>query len=191
VYQNAEKRFASDWRTSNNLGGVFLMQNKLNDANEAFKRAEKVANGAPEVYNNLGIIEAKNGNRAAAMELYKKAGGLTEAKYNMGIIHIRDGKYADAVSNMGDIKDHNKALAQLMSGNASAVKETIDASNEKDAAYSFYLKAVSFARQGNNSEAITNLKSAIEKDAAWKAYAKDDAEFIKMRGDSGFTSLVN
>lgn len=191
VYQNAEARFASDWRTSNNLGGAYLMQNKLNEATEAFKRAEKVANGAPEVYNNLGIIEAKNGNRASAMELYKKAGGLAEAKYNMGIANIRDGKYADAVSNFGDFKGHNKALAQLMSGNASSVKETVDASNEKDAAYSFYLKAVSNARQGNNADAITNLKSAIEKDAAWKAYAKDDAEFIKMRADGGFTSLVN
>jgi hypothetical protein len=109
----------------------------------------------------------------------------------MGIANIRDGKYADAVSNFGDFKGHNKALAQLMAGNASSVKETVDSSNEKDAAYSFYLKAVSSARQGNNSDAVSNLKSAIEKDAAWKAYAKDDAEFIKMRGDSGFTSLVN
>jgi tetratricopeptide (TPR) repeat protein len=183
VYQNAEKRFASDWRTSNNLGGAYLMQNKLTDAEEAFKRADKVANGAPEVANNMGIIEAKKGNRALAMELYKKAGGSPEAKYNMGIINIRDGKYADAVSNFGDFKGHNKALAQFLSGNAASVKETIDASNEKDQAYSFYLKAVSFARQGNNAEAMTNLKTAIEKDAAWKAYAKDDCEFLKMRAE--------
>ena len=183
VYQNAEKRFASDWRTANNLGGAYLMQNKLTEAEEAFKRADKVANGAPEVANNMGIIEAKKGNRALAMELYKKAGGSPEAKYNMGIINIRDGKYADAVSNFGDFKGHNKALAQFLSGNAGAVKETIDASNEKDAAYCFYLKAVSFARQGNNAEAMTNLKTAIEKDAAWKAYAKDDCEFLKMRAE--------
>jgi tetratricopeptide (TPR) repeat protein len=183
VYQNAEKRFASDWRTSNNLGGAYLMQNKLTDAEEAFKRADKVANGAPEVANNMGIIEAKKGNRALAMELYKKAGGSPEAKYNMGIINISDGKYADAVSNFGDFKGHNKALAQFLSGNAASVKETIDASNEKDQAYSFYLKAVSFARQGNNAEAMTNLKTAIEKDAAWKAYAKDDCEFLKMRAE--------
>jgi len=183
VYQNAEKRFASDWRAANNLGGAYLMQNKLTDAEEAFKRADKVANGAPEVANNMGIIEAKKGNRALAMELYKKAGGSPEAKYNMGIINIRDGKYADAVSNFGDFKGHNKALAQFLSGNAASVKETIDASNEKDQAYSFYLKAVSFARQGNNAEAMTNLKTAIEKDAAWKAYAKDDCEFLKMRAE--------
>ncbi|MFO0356979.1 MAG: tetratricopeptide repeat protein [Sphingobacteriaceae bacterium] len=191
IYQNAEKRFASDWRTSNNLGGAYLLQNKLTDAADAFKRAEKVANGAPEVYNNLGIIEAKNGNRPAAMALYKKAGGSAETKYNMGIINVRDGKYADAVSNFGDFKGHNKALAQLLAGNPGSVKETIDASNEKDMAYSFYLKAVSFARQNNSAEAIANLKTAIEKDGALKAYAKDDCEFLKLRADGGFTALVN
>ncbi len=181
VYQNAEKRFGSDWRTSNNLGGAYLMQNKLTEAEEAFNRADKVANGAPEVANNMGIIQAKKGNRALAMELYKKAGGAAEAKYNMGIINIRDGKYADAVSNFGDFKGHNKALAQFLSGNAGAVKETIDASNEKDQAYSYYLKAVSYARQNNTAEAESNLKTAIEKDGAWKAYAKDDCEFLKMK----------
>ncbi len=181
VYQNAEKRFGSDWRTSNNLGAAYLMQNKITEAEEAFKRADKVANGAPEVSNNMGIIEAKKGNRALAMEMYKKAGGSAESKYNMGIINVRDGKYADAVSNFGDFKGHNKALAQFLSGNAGAVKETIDASNEKEMAYSYYLKAVAFARQGNSADALANLKTAIEKDAAWKAYAKDDCEFLKMK----------
>lgn len=191
VYQAAEKQYASDWRSSNNLGVALLMQNKVSEAAEAFKRAEKTANGAPEVYNNLGVIEAKNGNRVAAMELYNKAGGAPETKYNMGILNIRDGKYSDAVSNFGDYKGHNKALAQLLSGSAASVKETIDASNEKDMAYSFYLKAVAAARQGNNAEVISNLKTAIEKDGALKAYAKDDAEFVKLRADSGFTGIVN
>ncbi len=191
IYKNAENRFGSDWRTSNNLGGALLMANKVNEAADAFKRAAKTSGGAPEVNNNLGIIEAKNGNRAAAMEYYKKASSLAEAKYNMGIINIRDGKYADAVSNFGSFKGHNKALAELLSGNANGVNATIDASNEKEMAYSYYLKAVAYARQGNSSEAVKHLKAAIDKDAAWKSYAKDDVEFIKMRGDSGFTSLVN
>jgi hypothetical protein len=58
-------------------------------------------------------------------------------------------------------------------------------------AYSYYLKAVAAARSGNNSEVISNLKTAVEKDNALKAYAKDDAEFIKLRADSGFTALIN
>lgn len=192
VYQAAEKQYGSDWRTSNNLGAALLMQNKVSEANEAFKRAEKASGGGqPSVYNNLGIIESKNGNRSAAMELYKKAGSAPETKYNMGILEVRDGKYADAVNNFGTYKGHNLALAQLLSGNAGTVKATIDESNEKEMAYSYYLKAVAAARQANNSEVISNLKTAIEKDNALKAYAKDDAEFIKLRSDSGFTGLVN
>ena len=41
---------------------------------------------------------------------------------------------------------------------------------------------------------VTNkalLKTAIEKDGTLKAAAKDDAEFIKLRSDAGFTGLVN
>jgi tetratricopeptide (TPR) repeat protein len=190
IYQAAEKQYGNDWRTSNNLGCALLMQNKLNEAGDAFRRAEKAAASEPAVYNNLGIVEARNGNRAAAMERYKKAGGSTEAKYNMGILQIRMGQYSDAANNLSGFKGHNLALAQLMSGNPGAVNETINASPEKDAAHSAYLKAVAFARQGNTSEAITNLKAAVEKDNAWKAYAKDDAEFIKMRSDAGFTSIV-
>lgn len=191
VYQAAEKQYGSDWRTSNNLGVALLMQNKVAEAGEAFKRAEKTANGNPAVYNNLGIIESKNGNRVAAMDLYKKAGSAPETKYNMGILDVRNGKYSDAVADFGDYKGHNKALAQLLAGTPASVKETIDASNEKDMAYSFYLKAVAAARGGNNAEVISNLKTAIEKDGALKAWAKDDAEFIKLRGDSGFTAVVN
>ena len=191
VYEAAEKKFGSDWRTSNNLGVAYLMQNKLSDAAAAFKRAEGLGNVQPAVYNNLGIIEAKNGNRSAAMELYKKAGGSKETMYNTGILNVRNGQYNDAVNNFGDYKGHNKALAQMLSGNAGTVKDVIDSSNEKDMAYSFYLKAVANARSGNNSDAITNLKTAIEKDASLKAYAKDDVEFIKMREDAGFTGLIN
>ncbi|MBA3666006.1 MAG: hypothetical protein H0W61_17650, partial [Bacteroidetes bacterium] len=190
VYQAAEKQYASDWRTSNNLGVALLMQNKVSEAGEAFKRAEKTTNGQPAVYNNLGIIEAKNGNRIAAMDLYKKAGGAPETKYNMGILDVRNGKYSDAVSDFGDYKGHNKALAQLLAGTPAAVKETVDGSNEKEMAYSYYLKAVAAARTANNAEVLSNLKTAIEKDGALKAWAKDDAEFIKMRADAGFTALV-
>ena len=192
IYQASEKQFGSDWRTSNNLGAALLMQNKVADAGQAFKRAETAAKGGqPSVYNNLGIIESKNGNRVAAMDLYMKAGGAPETKYNMGILDVRNGKYGDAVNDFGSFKGHNLALAQLLSGNAGGVKATIDESNEKEMAYSYYLKAVAAARSGNNPDVMSNLKTAIEKDNSYKAYAKDDAEFIKLRSDSGFTGMVN
>jgi len=186
----AERKYGSDWRVSNNLGVALLMQNKVAEAGEAFKRAQKNGSSQAAVMNNLGIIESKNGNSAAAMEYYGKAGS-SEARYNMGIINIQRGQYADASSNFGDNKTFNKALAQLLGGSASNAKETLDGSNERDMAYALYLKAVAAARQGNAADAISNLKAAIEKDGSWKAYAKNDAEFIKLRSDSNFTALIN
>ncbi len=191
VYTAAEKQYGSDWRTSNNLGVALLMQNKVSEAGDAFGRAEKAANGNPIVMNNQGIIAAKKGDRRKAMDYYNKANGAgSEVNYNKGIVNVRDGKYADAVSNFGDFKGFNKALAELLNGNAGAVSSTIDASNEKDMAMSYYLKAIAAARNSNNTEVMNNLKTAIEKDGSLKAMAKDDAEFIKLRSNADFKALV-
>lgn len=191
IYQAAEKQYAADWRSSNNLGVALLTQNKVAEAGEAFSRSEKNAAGNPIVMNNLGIIQAKNGNRTAAMDLYNKANGAgSEVSYNKGILQIRDAKYSDAVSSFGSYNGFNKALAQLLSGTPDAVNATIDGSNEKGMALSYYLKAVAAARKSNNSEVLMNLKTALEMDGTLKAAAKDDAEFIKLRADGGFTSLI-
>jgi Flp pilus assembly protein TadD len=192
VYTAAEKKYPSDWRTSNNLGVALLMNNKVAEAGEAFKRAEANANGNPIVMNHLGIIAAKAGDRKKAMEYYDKANGAgSEVNYNKGILNVRDGKYADAVTNFGDYKGFNKALAELLNGNNGVVVSTIDASNEKDMALSSYLKAVAAARNNNAAEVISNLKTAIEKDGSLKAAAKDDAEFIKLRENADFKALAN
>lgn len=192
IYTAAEKKYASDWRTSNNLGVALLTQNKVAEATEAFKRAEATANGNPIVMNHLGIIAAKAGDRKKAMEYYDKANGAgSEVNYNKGIVNVRDGKYADAVSNFGDNKGFNKALAELLNGNAGVVVATIDASSEKDMALASYLKAVAAARNNNTAEVISNLKAAIEKDGSLKVAAKEDAEFIKLRENADFKGLTN
>lgn len=192
IYQAAEKKYSSDWRTSNNLGVALLMQNKVSEATEAFNRAEKTANGNPIVMNNLGIIAAKSGDRRKAMDFYNKASGAgSEVNYNKGIVNVRDGAYSDAVSNFGSNNGFNKALAELLSGNGGSVKSTIDGSNDKDIAMSYYLKAVSASRSAIPAEVVSNLKTAIEKDGTLKAWAKDDAEFIKYRDNAEFKALVN
>jgi len=191
IYQAAEKKYGNDWRISNNLGAVLLMLNKTNEAEAMLKKALQTSNGNPIVYNNLGIIEAKKNNRKAAMDYYNKAVGAgKEVNYNKGIIYIADGKYSDAVSSFGDFNGFNKALAQLLSGSADAVNNTIDNSNDKDLAVSYYLKAIAAARKGNTADVTKNLKLAFDKDASLKQYAKDDAEFLKLKGNSEFENLV-
>ena len=190
IYKSAEKYYANDWRTSNNLGVIYLMNNKVDDAKAAFERAEKASSNNATVLNNLGAAIAKKGDRKLALSYFEKAGNLPEATYNKGIVSVRDGNYSDAISQFGSNKGFNLALAQLLSGNAESVNSTIDASNEKDMAICYYLKAVAAARKGD-SKGLDSLKTAIEKDAALKALAKDDCEFLKWRSDEQFKSLVN
>lgn len=192
IYKKAESQYASDWRTSNNVGCIYLMQNKLNDAEAQFKKADAANANNPIIKNNLAICARWKGDRKAAMEMLKGATAAgPEVKYNMGIIDIQDGNYASAVSNFGTENTFNSALAKLLNGNSESAMSTIDNSNEKEAAMSFYLKAIAGARQGKADVVVNNLKAAIQKDGSLKQMAKDDAEFIKFRDNADFKSLTN
>jgi len=185
-------KYGSDWRTSNNVGYIYLMQNKLNDAESEFKKADGLSANNPIVKNNLGICAHWKGDRKAAMDLYKSAMSAgPEVSYNMGIIEIQNGNYPAAVSDFGSNNSFNSALAKLLNGNADGAMSTIDNSTEKDAALSFYLKAIAGARQNKADVLVNNLRAAIQKDASFKQMAKDDAEFIKFRDNADFKGLVN
>jgi len=192
IYKKAETKYASDWRTSNNVGCIYLMQNKLNDAEAQFKKADAASANNPIIKNNLAICARWKGDRVTAMDLLKNATAAgSEVKYNMGIIEIQNGNYAAAVANFGTENTFNAGLAKLLNGNSEAAMSTVDKSTEADAALSFYLKAVAGARQGKADVAVNNLKSAIQKDASFKQMAKDDVEFIKLRENADFKGLVN
>lgn len=192
IYKKAETKYGSDWRTSNNVGMVYLMQNKLNDAEAEFKKADGLSANNPVIKNNLGIVARWKGDRKAAMDMYKSASAAgPDVAYNMGIIEIQNGNYAAAVADFGSNNSFNAALAKLLNGNTDGAMSTIDNSTEKDAALSFYLKAIAGARQGKADVMNNNLKAAIQKDASFKQMAKDDAEFIKFRDNADFKAMVN
>jgi Flp pilus assembly protein TadD len=192
IYKKAEAKYGNDWRTSNNIGYIYLMQNKLNDAEASLKKADGLSANNPVIKNNLGIVARWKGDRKAAMDYYKSATSAgPEVAYNMGIVEIQNGNYAAAVSNFGAENSFNAALAKLLNGNSDGAMQTIDNSNEKEAALSFYLKAIAGARQGKADVMANNLKAAIQKDASFKQMAKDDAEFIKFRENAEFKAAVN
>jgi tetratricopeptide (TPR) repeat protein len=192
IYKKGEAKYGSDWRTSNNVGCIYMMQNKLNDAEAEFKKADAASANNPVVKNNMGVVARWKGDRNGAMTLYKSASSAgPEVSYNMGIIEIQNGNYGAAVGDFGSANTFNSALAKLLNGNADGAMSTIDNSTEKDAALSFYLKAVAGARQGKADVMNTNLKVAIQKDASFKQMAKDDAEFIKFRDNADFKTMTN
>lgn len=191
IYKSVSSIHASDWRGPNNVGYIYLTQNKLAEAKAEFDKANGLSANNPVIQNNLGVIERLNGNLDAAMEYYNNASGAgAEVAQNKGIINIIKGDYADAVSNYSGVNSFNAALAKLMNGD-NAVGSVIDGSDDKDEALAYYLKAVAGARGGDNDMMINNLKTATSKDAALKAKAKGDAEFIKYKDNADFQAAVN
>lgn len=189
LYAKAETQFAKDWRMANNLGCMYLLNNQMQDAEAAFKRAALLSPNEPAVLNNLGLCAAKQNRWEEAVDLYKKS-GTAESNYNRGIYAIRLGLYSDALQGMGEKASFNKALAQLLNGNASDALTILNALGENVQATVDYLKSIAQMRSNNNAAALELLKSAVAKDPRLKSYAKDDVEFLKLREDAGFKAIV-
>lgn len=191
IFNSFVKKFPQDWRGPNNIGYIYVSQNKVADAKAQFEKAAGLSANNTIVNNNLGVCARLNGNNDAALELYKKAAGAgKEVNENMGIIYIIKGDYASAKSSYSGVNSFNAALANLLAGN-NAIAATIDGSNDKDEALSYYLKAIAGARSNDKNMLVNNLKSATAKDAGLKAKAKTDAEFIKFKDDAEFQAAVN
>lgn len=190
IYQTAKKVYPNDWRGHNNVGYILLLQNKANEAKAEFEAALNAEEGNKVVSNNLGICHKLAGDISKAKELYSAASGAgSEVDYNSGIIDIMEGNYSSATTKLGSYKSFNTALAQLLSGNNEGAIKTIDASDEKDLALAYYLKAVAGARTANKDLTINNLKTAFSKDASLKKRAMKDVEFLKMAEDQDFKNL--
>jgi Flp pilus assembly protein TadD len=192
IYQSVAKVFPSDWRGPNNVGYIYVMQNKLNEAKAEFEKAAKLNINNAAVNNNLGVIARLNGDVDKALDYYKSAEGSSpEVSQNLGLVHIIKGKYDEASSYYNTTKTFNASLAKLLNGQNDEAASILNETPDKDAAHTYYLKAIIEARASNNDAMISNLKSAIGKDAALKAKAKDDVEFIKFWNNSDFQAAVN
>lgn len=190
IYKIAETRFPNDYRTSNNVGAVLYMMNKVPEAKAQFETANGVKDN-PITKNNLGAVAGVEGDRTKATQLLSQAGGAgSEVDYNKGIIAIQNGDYASAVTLLGSDASFNKGLAQLLNGSASSTTGTVNSSDDAETGQGYYLKAVAAARQDKLDDMMSNLKSAIAQDGAYKAKAMKDREFIKYFENAAFTAVV-
>lgn len=188
LYSEAERLHPTDYRAVNNVGAVLYMQGKMGEAKAKFEKANSIKQNEVS-QNNLAAVAGASGDRAKAKEMLAKAGSASETKYNQGIIDIQEGNYAAAVSKLGD-NNFNKALAQLLNGDASAAIKTIDGSVDAESAQGYYLKAVASARQDKLDGIVSNLKNSFAKDGSMKAKALKDLEFHKYAENAAFTSIV-
>lgn len=192
VLDFAARRYPEDHRAYNNRGVILARQGKIQEAKTEFEKAEKVNGSASDVQTNLGACYMKLGNRDKALAHYKKAqGGSQENNHNLGSLYIRMAKYTEAVSLFGDECSFNAALAKVLAGSPEKAGPTLDCGDHKELALSYYLKAVAAARTNSQQAVYDNLGKAIGKDASLKEKAKKDLEFLKMRSNSEFQSLIN
>ncbi|MBX7095055.1 MAG: hypothetical protein K1X56_10050 [Flavobacteriales bacterium] len=191
IFREVSRIYPQDWRGFNNTGAILFMQGKINDAQAEFEKAASLASSEPIVKNNLAACARQKGDRAKAEKLLSEASGAgPEVSYNMGIINIQKGKYGEAVSQMSSFKTFNLALAQVLNGNGNEASSTLDASAEKEAALTFYLRAVIAARANNLAQVTSNLTSAIQKDGSLKTKAGKDREFLKFANEASFQAIV-
>jgi len=175
MYQAAAGKSDADYRAANNLGVVYYMQNKMNDAETQWTKAYGMKK-TPETSNNMGIVKRVKGDRTGAMAMFTESGSSNESSYNKGLIDIQNGDYSAAVSKMSNYKTFNSALAKLLNKDNGGAKSDIDASGD-NSAQADYLRAVIAARSNDGSAVGSSLKSAVQKDGSLGAKAKKDLEF--------------
>lgn len=185
IYKETEHVHANDYRGANNVGYVYMLQNKLAEAEAQFTKANSIKEN-PVSTNNLGVVARLKGDRKKASELYAKAGAAgPEVKYNQGIIDIQNGNYSSANSNFGSTKSVNAALSKLLSGDAAGAQSILDGATDKDTATGHYLAAIIAARANNCSGAASSLGQAIQKDGSLRDKALKDLEFRNCKGSLG------
>lgn len=192
IYETYTGLHPEDWRGPNNIGYIYVQQNKLEDAKSQFDKANTLEPNNPVVNNNLGVYERSQGNDEKAMEYYASAANAgPEVGANLGYLQLRGGDYATASSSYGETKTFNAALAQTLNKDYQTAMQTLDASPDATTARGYYLKAVIGARMNDANIVTTNLKSATSQDASLKAKAKTDAEFEEYRDNAEFQAAVN
>lgn len=155
------------------------------------------------VWNNLGIAQTKIGEKAAALESFKKAAKLDSSKElnkNLLLANLANGntaeakKYAAAADSEtkaamaaaeGDYKSaanglsgYNAAIALVQSNDLAGAKKAIAKDNSAEADY---LRAVIAVKEGDLKTAEAQLKSAVSKNPELAAKAEKDVLLKELK----------
>ena len=166
-------------------------------------------------WNNLGVVNVKNGDYAAAKANFNKAAALNGADAyvvnNLGVVALAEGKKADAAkyfaaSSIAQAK-YNNGLVELANGNYDTAVNYLDGFNKALANYlignisaakectckswrNSYLKAIIAANEGNTNEFIENLTAAINANPQVKELAASEVNFVKFFEHADFVAIV-
>ncbi len=185
--QTIQRLFPNDYRALNNQAQVAYAQGDYAAAADYLAKAKKLNSRAPEVNTNLALMELRKGNLAQAESYLAQGFGADSYNEVLGCYNLAKGNYAQAVQNLEGATTNTAALAQLLSKDYAAARQTLSKIKKADATTA-YLKAILAARTGDTAGVVDNLRQAINLDASLKARAKDDLEFAQFA--STIASLV-
>ncbi len=176
IYAKATQLYPNDFRTWNGLGAAQFSQGKYDAAAKALAQAKKLAPNEKSVDLNLGLLALNNNDLSAAKDLIGGAAGVPEAASALGVLYLNEGQVSNALSSLGNEKNNNAALAQILAKDYSAAKNTL-AGIKNPNANTYYLAAIVGARTNNENMVLTNLREAIKLDNSMLAKAQKDLEF--------------
>ena len=170
VYDQAISKYDSE-KAKFNAACVCLDNNDLAGAKSYIAKASDKCKC---VKNLKGVIAMREGDNDAAEQYFTAAGDA--GKENLAVINVLKGDYNAAAANLSGAKGYNKAVVDLLVGNAFAVEGDLSCK----CASASYVKAVAAARQGDKYAANDYLNKAKE-DASLAKRAETDVEFAKIK----------
>lgn len=190
-YKSAINNYPNSYKGYVNAAAIEIQKGDLTAAKAHLDKAASLEPNSGEVFFNLGVIYALQGNNDKALENFTKAQNLgQDANYNLGVLMVAKGEYTKAQNYFGNTTcDYNVAVNYIANKDYSAAEKQLNCA-PKDA-HTYYLMAILGARTDNSTMLFENLTKAIQEDSSLKQEAKIDREFIKYFEDPNFTALVN
>lgn len=179
IYEQVTKLYPNDFRGYNNLGKAQYVNKNYNSALANLNKAAQLAPNSSEVAMNQGLLQLINKDFSAANRSFSNAAGLEGLGDALGVYYLTQGDNAAAVKAFGSSKTNNAALAQLLTKDYAAAKNTLGAIANPDAT-TYYLNAVLGARTNNASMVTSNLSKAIQLDNSLATMALNDLEFANF-----------
>ena len=180
----------NDYRAYNNLGMIAYKNNKLDEAEQYFKKALALAPNNPDVNYNAGLVDLAKGDVAMAEQhLGKAAGTKGDLDGALGTLYTMKGDYNAAKKSYGTARSNNAALQQIIDKDYAAARQTLEQIEEPNAKTA-YIKAILAARTNDREGVYSNMQTAVAGNAEYKSRAKVDVEFAKYKEDAKFQAII-
>ena len=190
IYRNTINVYPNCFRAYNNAGEVLIRMEEYEEAETMLNKAVELNPEFGPAHNNLGVLACHLGEYDKAEAHFQEAQKKGEnVDFNLGVLAILDGDYAKAQSmTSGKECNHNTGLIQLLNKDYKAAQKTFECAPPD--ALTYYLLAITGARQDDTRVLFDNLMKAVEMDPELKDEARYDREFLKYNEMPEFLAIV-